>query len=782
MPTRRPPTMEERLLEVEQRLRETEKKLQAALAAKPAKAKRKIPRPKGQSGKGSGYNLRRAMGLQSNKPRYNWQMRIVRYITDRFLDTSKTISKQDKTHLERTIKYIQKEFPFFQRYQGGWPIYDLIKQYLANNHQRYKRAVEKERAAESEDTDDWTVPASEEDAVDDAEAEAEADASDLDSDQMSVDEAEEEDVPNVESAEKDNKNDVSGLDFNADLPELSDNDMDLNQATIEDDDLFEDLLPAKSRKEKENMPPSGSDGSSKKAGPKEKATAATGSISSQKRKEPDSRSDISPRPAKKVLTNTSPRGRVLMQAKNEGWPRRIDFDDVASRVSMLLPDVEDLQTDSTYLEKSIVWTTFLELIGYKVFAFSRSAAPFGSAYLGCGYFGPKGHDIIERTIDTLLADKEFDYMLYETLAPLIDMPCNWDKYDDSSNLISVAKFKKFIVIPHVAATLISKDLKIGMDDALQVLKESREYGELINIIDIEESVDSVETVAARKTAAPKMETDKPSEPPRHRKVSLQLPKQRIISLDDFLPPETKPKKKSLIKNEGVRPKKEDVSYGKPNKKQIPMDAKEKKPLPKKPPTDEPPPLHTYETRGKSKSRRTLTLPGALHQDSSPVWLQAKDDASYLPSRRFEGLQEVRGASNSSSAADYAWYAFSLLYAAKQSLRFGAFRLKLLPSFLPGMSSRPIETPMADSLPPDMLIRACLRLVGLILCAYIQTGELTLSSPAYSSVFRRFAPAMNADAEAVESAVKLAQESAYTRKGVQEGKAVVLSVEGNFMDG
>ncbi|KAJ7466346.1 hypothetical protein FB451DRAFT_1561113 [Mycena latifolia] len=571
MPTRRQPTMEERLLEAERRLRETEKKLQAALAAKPVKAKKKIPRPKGQSGKGSGYNLCRAMGLQSNRPRINHRFemqRIIRYITNRFLDTSKTISKQDKTRLQKTIKHVGV---FCLYLLGGWPIYDLIKQYLANNHQRYKRAVEKERAAESEDLDDWTIPASEEE--DAGDAEAEADASDLDSDQISVDEAEE-DAPNVESAEKDNKNDDSGLDFNADLPELSDNDMDLNQATMEDDDLFEDRLPVKSQKEKENMPPPESDGSSKKAGPKEKATAASSSVSSQKRKEPDSRSDATPRPAKKALTNTSPRGRVLMQAKNEGWPRRIDFDDVASRVSMLLPDVEDLQTDSTYLEKSIVWTTFLELIGYKAFAFSRSAAPFGSAYLGCGYFGPKGHDVIERSIDTLLADKEFDYMLYETLAPLIDMPCNWDKYDDSSNVISVAKFQKFIVIPHVAATLISKDLKIGMDDALQVLKESREYGELINVIDTEENVDSVEAAAARKTAAPKTETDKPSEPPRHRKVSLQ-------------------------KNEGVRPKKEDVPDGKPNKKQNPMDAKEKKSLPKKPPTDEPP-SHNYETRRKSK--------------------------------------------------------------------------------------------------------------------------------------------------------------------------------------
>lgn len=39
--------------------------------------------------------------------------------------------------------------------------------------------------------------------------------------------------------------------------------------------------------------------------------------------------------------------------------------------------------------------------------------------------------------------------------------------------------------------------------------------------------------------------------------------------------------------------------------------------------------------------------------------------------------------------------------------------------------------------------------------------------------------MNTGAEAVETAVKLARKWAYERKGVADGKAIVLSVEGNF---
>lgn len=74
----------------------------------------------------------------------------------------------------------------------------------------------------------------------------------------------------------------------------------------------------------------------------------------------------------------------------------------------------------------------------------------------------------------------------------------------------------------------------------------------------------------------------------------------------------------------------------------------------------------------------------------------------------------------------------------------------------------------------------------------QAHKLTLSSRAfYNSVFGRFAKQitqmfkydmvlpMNTGAEAVETAVKLSRKWAYMKKGVPEGKAIVLSVEGNF---
>lgn len=74
----------------------------------------------------------------------------------------------------------------------------------------------------------------------------------------------------------------------------------------------------------------------------------------------------------------------------------------------------------------------------------------------------------------------------------------------------------------------------------------------------------------------------------------------------------------------------------------------------------------------------------------------------------------------------------------------------------------------------------------------QAQKLTLSSRAfYNSVFGRFAKKvtemfgydmvlpMNTGAEAVETAIKLARKWAYMRKGVPEGKALILSASDNF---
>ena len=74
----------------------------------------------------------------------------------------------------------------------------------------------------------------------------------------------------------------------------------------------------------------------------------------------------------------------------------------------------------------------------------------------------------------------------------------------------------------------------------------------------------------------------------------------------------------------------------------------------------------------------------------------------------------------------------------------------------------------------------------------QAQRLTLSSRAfYNSMFGVFAEKvtklfaydmvlpMNTGAEAVETGIKLARKWAYEKKGVAEGRAIVLSAAGNF---
>lgn len=74
----------------------------------------------------------------------------------------------------------------------------------------------------------------------------------------------------------------------------------------------------------------------------------------------------------------------------------------------------------------------------------------------------------------------------------------------------------------------------------------------------------------------------------------------------------------------------------------------------------------------------------------------------------------------------------------------------------------------------------------------QAGRLTLSSRAfYNDVFPKWAELvkdtfgydmvlpMNTGAEAVETAIKIARKWAYKVKGVEQGKALVFSVDGNF---
>ncbi|KAJ6552482.1 hypothetical protein DFH09DRAFT_1319233 [Mycena vulgaris] len=618
MPSRRKATLEEQLQVAQDQLRATEKKLKDALAAQAVKPKKLIPRPKGQAGKGSGYNLQHEICLGNNKARYNHIMRIVRYFTQRFLDTTKTISGQEKSRLEKTIKLIQKDVKYLQRFQGGWPIRDFIKQYLANNQDKYKHAIRQEREAEADDTDNWgasaqTMNSSQESQSGDeddgytAGSDVELDA-DLDGDLDFQFEGHEEDI-NTGSSDEHHLDQQPEDSDSAALDEFEDSAMDL-----EDFGAPVEPSPVKiKRRVKENISPikpATPLAQPKKYKPKlkmnddEEALEIHQELIGRKRKTVPIPEDNS-RPPKKaktshtdnalpppppppqiasfspltradlpdtcpdasckdlipqnlsptiltlftrkrdLVTKDGPKApgcqeltqkicealrreahlvRCVKHARQQGWPRIIDFDELPARILDLLPTLRALFSDSDALAESPVWTNFLHGIGYKVFAFSKSAAKFDTAYLGCGYFRPRGQVVIQKTLLTLLSDIDGVHTdLYDTLSRLIDAPKRWDSYDDSSNLISVTQFTKFVLIPHAALMLISDDLEIGVEESFEVLQGSREYGTLFN---------TEKSAERQHMDAPKIA---PMLPLRHRKaaVNLLLPPQKMITLDDF---------------------------------------------------------------------------------------------------------------------------------------------------------------------------------------------------------------------------------------------------------
>ncbi|KAJ7706513.1 hypothetical protein B0H14DRAFT_3903313 [Mycena olivaceomarginata] len=83
--------------------RQANTKLKAALAKKSSRSRKLIPHPKGQA---------------------------------------------EGRRMKSNLKY-------FQRFQGGWPIRDFIKQHLRNSNDKFKCAVRQEKEAEAEDSDDW---------------------------------------------------------------------------------------------------------------------------------------------------------------------------------------------------------------------------------------------------------------------------------------------------------------------------------------------------------------------------------------------------------------------------------------------------------------------------------------------------------------------------------------------------------------------------------------------------------------------------------------------------
>ncbi|KAJ7626810.1 hypothetical protein FB45DRAFT_55269 [Roridomyces roridus] len=127
-------------------------------------------------------------------------------------------------------------------------------------------------------------------------------------------------------------------------------------------------------------------------------------------------------------------------------------------------------------------------------------------------------------------DDEPHNSLYHTLSELTDLPQPWDQYDETSNLIPLSRFHDVVLIPHIVASLISEDLNIPLDEAVEMLGKSRKYGLVFH--------------STRPVKVDVIVPASSSQPPRHRKpqltqsrgVKLIIPEAQTLSLDDFPAP------------------------------------------------------------------------------------------------------------------------------------------------------------------------------------------------------------------------------------------------------
>ncbi|KAJ7937877.1 hypothetical protein B0H13DRAFT_2302352 [Mycena leptocephala] len=156
-------------------------------------------------------------------------------------------------------------------------------------------------------------------------------------------------------------------------------------------------------------------------------------------------------------------------AEAHGWPLEINFEIVAERVSAMENTIIELACESDKLDTNIIWQTFLKDINYQIFAFSKRPSLFDvdtrRADLA-GYFGPKGKQVINDTVEELLSGRIDQTQIAHTVAELADTPCRWDDANNPNVLISQQEFIDCILIPHTIVTLLSEDLETDLSDAI----------------------------------------------------------------------------------------------------------------------------------------------------------------------------------------------------------------------------------------------------------------------------------------------------------------------------
>ncbi|KAJ7871079.1 hypothetical protein B0H13DRAFT_2350087 [Mycena leptocephala] len=612
MGPKRKPTLAEQLEELRAQVQrqdaELKKKNQelAEVRAKQPSKRKLIPRPQGQAGRSkNGYNLQAEMRLSGDSGRFQRLSRLVRSYTNEYLPTGKTISQQEKPKLEKTIKLIQHELKYFQRFQGAWPIKALIKQYLQNCQDKRKRTISntahpKARAGEDLDDDygEWNGGFDDHDAA---------------FDEVYLDD------PLCDDEYQNSSFSQTHLD-DADWGDLVDNpdgtkahSHSSNKENHEPEETFEHKPKIEKRGKKQprnvvvgSMPPSPAakrkaplftddpeqpikrfrkimtanpPTASKPTAPKRKVLEApVFSPSSTKKSEskPASRQihrkstapddlpgifflfseqrDLLAKDSKNTAGYRTVTSQICEHIKREnlstlaqvrGWPTSVDFDGIPERVLAMQNNILGLARDSDELGGNPIWLAFLKYIKYHVYSFSARPDSFPDAMQRsnlCGYFGQKGKQIITEVVEGVLSQNTGPDQILHTIASLVDTPRQWDETDDDTALISEADFVDHILVPYLTVCLVSDDLQINFPSAMKVLEESDTFSKLFNPVPLHP--DSSKRLQSKASAAPMS---------KKRKVELVEPMRTAVkpvklTLQNFPPPVVK-KKKSAVEKE-----------------------------------------------------------------------------------------------------------------------------------------------------------------------------------------------------------------------------------------
>ncbi|KAJ7743275.1 hypothetical protein DFH07DRAFT_943211 [Mycena maculata] len=499
------------------------------------------------------------MGLADNTERYDRLQRIVKDMIHQKLQVAKTISQQEKICVEATIIAIANIAPFFKQFEGHWPVHNIIGTYLLNAQTRLRKDLE-------------------------LEADIEMQVSGEERSEIGVNSEEESTKIRPRKTSSNLKRSVH---FDSPVPEVK-----IYWKKKKAQGKVKTRIPS----EEATTPPRKSILNKRKSEEPPAQEPPSKKRKKAKKPVPDPAplawSDLPPTcptvycedplpemPVQHILSLFARHQHLISEVGPTG--PRIAFSKLQICTALTqekhrakyIVNYESLPArifKAEDLQDSSVWNNFLRDIDQKIFAFSRATSKMSFTYAlygrRCGYYGPKGEFVINSTLMRLFASKEEDlsFQLFDTLSTIVDKnPDSFDEYDETSDLISLKDFTSFILTPFAASVLIADDGGITFEEAVDVLDNSNNYGDMMQA-DLDDPVlDEIH----RKNMCAIQQDQKISQPPHHshRKLLSSFPEPPItpkieskpsqiqskpkmnatISLKDFAEPAPKAKNKNI---------------------------------------------------------------------------------------------------------------------------------------------------------------------------------------------------------------------------------------------